>query len=169
LVAKDDPELWQIYRSYGTGQAKLAFLKLVEGERADLPKHVDIDVLERLANEDMWQEFVEIDFGNWTGTTVRKMAEDAGAKDVYDGYYVWPSGYVHGHWASVRDSVFDICANPLHRFHRIPRPARIDMPDVCFDAVDLMNRTLDLLDRAYPSFTTRFDEKPAEAAAEPAT
>ena len=53
-------------------------------------------MLEQLANEDMWQEFVEIDFGNWTGTTVRKMAEDAGVKDAYDGYYVWPSGYVHG-------------------------------------------------------------------------
>jgi Family of unknown function (DUF5677) len=77
LVSKDEPELWETYRAFGTGQAKLAFLKLVEGERTDLPRHVDVDLLERLANEDMWQEFVEIDFGHWTGTTVRKMAEEA--------------------------------------------------------------------------------------------
>ncbi len=169
LVVKDEPELWQTYRAYGTGQAKLAFLKLVESERKDLPKHVDLSVLESLANEDMWQEFVPIDFGNWTRLNVRKMAEASGIKDVYDAYYVWPSGYVHGHWAAVRDSVFDICANPLHRFHRIPRPARVDMPDVCFDAIDLMNRTLDLVDKAYPSFAARFDQRSSEVAAAPAT
>jgi hypothetical protein len=80
LVTKDEPELWQTYRANGTGQAKLAFLKLVERERDDLPGHVDLGVLERLANEDMWQEFVEMDFGHWAGLTVRKMAEDAGSR-----------------------------------------------------------------------------------------
>ncbi|MEZ5898487.1 MAG: DUF5677 domain-containing protein [Hyphomicrobiaceae bacterium] len=158
LAFKDDPATWQMYRAYGNGQAKLAFLKLVESERGDLPRHIDIDVLERLANEDMWQEFVPVDVGNWAGLTVRKMADDAGTKDVYDMFYVWPSGYVHGHWGAVRDSVFDLCANPLHRFHRIPRPMRVDMPDLCFDAVRITNRTLALVDKLYPSFAPRFDE-----------
>jgi hypothetical protein len=58
LVTKDDPEVWRMYRAYGIGQAKLAFLKLVDRERKDLPQYVDIKVLEQLANEDMWQEFV---------------------------------------------------------------------------------------------------------------
>ena len=115
-------------------------------------------MLEQLANEDMWQEFVPIDLGDWDKSNVRKKAEEAGIKDVYDAFYVWPSGFVHGHWGAVRDSVYDMCANPLHRFHRIPRPMRVDMDDVCFDAIDIMNRVLDLVDRAYPSFTTRFDE-----------
>lgn len=156
LIAKDDPNAWQMYRAYGVGQAKLAFLKLVERERDDLPKHVDVGTLEQLANEDMWQEFVPIDVGHWARLTVRIMADEAGVKDLYDAYYVWPSGFVHGHWGAVRDSVFDICANPLHRFHRIPRPMRVDMDDVCFDAVDLMNRTLDLVERAYPGLSERF-------------
>jgi hypothetical protein len=157
LVAKDDAELWRMYRTYGAGQAKLAFLKLIESERKDLPKHVDIAVLEQLANEDMWQEFVHIDLGHWADLTVRKMADDGGTKDIYDTYYVWPSGFVHGHWSAVRDSVFDLCANPLHRFHRIPRPTRVDMDDVCFDAIKIMNRVLDTVDRAYPSIAIRFD------------
>jgi len=158
LVFRDDPEIWKMYRAYGTGQAKLAFLKLVETEREDLPRHVDVALLERLANEDMWQEYVSIDVGHWAGLTARKMADDAGVKDVYDKFYVWPSGFVHGQWAAVRDSVFDLCANPLHRFHRVPRPMRVDMPDVCFDAVRLMNRILGLVDQAFPSFALRFDE-----------
>jgi hypothetical protein len=86
------------------------------------------------------------------------MADDARVKDVYDKFYVWPSGFGHGQWAAVRDSVFDLCANPLHRFHRVPRPMRVDMPDVCFDAVRLMNRILGLVDQAFPSFALRFDE-----------
>lgn len=156
LVAKDDADVWQMYRAYGTGQAKLAFLKLIERERDDFPRHVDVGMLEQLANEDMWQEFVPIDVGQWANLTVRKMADEAGVKDLYDSHYVWPSGFVHGHWGAVRDSVFDICANPLHRFHRIPRPMRVDMHDVCFDAVDLMNRTLDLVERTYPGLSERF-------------
>jgi hypothetical protein len=141
----------------GTGQAKLAFLKLIERERDDLPTHVDVATLEQLANEDMWQEFVPIDVGHWANLSVRGMADAAGVKDVYDSYFIWPSGFVHGHWAAVRDSVFDICMNPLHRFHRIPRPMRSDMHDVCFDAIDLMNRIIGLVDRAYPTLLERFD------------
>lgn len=158
LVIKDDANLWSQYRNYGSGQAKLAFLKLVERDRKDLPRHVDISVLERLSNEDVWQEFVSIDLGQWANLTVRDMANQAGAKDAYDDFYVWPSGFVHGHWSAVRDSVYDICANPLHRFHRIPRPLRVDLEDVCFDAIDLMNRVLDLVDKAYPPFAARFDK-----------
>lgn len=157
LSEKDDEKHWRMYRSHGTGQAKLAFLKLVEHERGDLPKHVDLRILEDLANADAWQEFVPIDLGQWANLTVRKMAEEAGIKSIYDAYYVWPSGFVHGHWGAVRDSVFDICASPLHRFHRIPRPMRTDMSDVCFDAVELVNRVLESVNRCYPSFTPRFD------------
>jgi hypothetical protein len=34
LQKKNDPELWVKFRRYGTGQAKLAFLKLSEAEKA---------------------------------------------------------------------------------------------------------------------------------------
>jgi hypothetical protein len=34
------------------------------------------------------------------------------------------------------------------------------MRDVCFDAIDLMNRTLNYVEIAYPGFTKRFDVIP---------
>ena len=128
LLKIDDPSLWSKYRDYGTGQAKLAFLKLYELDDADVPSFVNIDELERLANEDVWQEFASIDLGNWAKSDLRSMAEHSGLKEIYDKYYAWPSGYVHGQWGAVRDTVFDLCLNPLHGYHRIPSLPRIDMP-----------------------------------------
>jgi hypothetical protein len=83
------------------------------------------------------------------------MSEEAGVKPVYDKYYVWPSGYVHGHWGAVRDTVFDLCLNPLHRYHRIPSPPRRDMGSVAGDAIKLVNLLLVQLNTAYPPFKPR--------------
>src|SRR6266852_9941515 len=51
LVKKDNATLWKTYRAYGGGQAKLAFLKLVDTK--DLPRYVELETLETLANEDV--------------------------------------------------------------------------------------------------------------------
>ena len=154
LLKTDDPSLWRRFRSYGSGQAKLAFLKILE--RGDeLPKYVELSTLERLANEDMWQEFVDIDVGHWANKDLRRMSEEAGVKDVYDAYYDWPSTFVHGQWPAIRNTVFEVCLNPLHRLHRIPRPPRIDMEDVSWDAVRIGNKILDLVNLAYPGFGNR--------------
>jgi hypothetical protein len=40
---------------------------------------------------------------------------------------------------------------------------RVDMSDVRFDAVKVMNHILEFVDRAYPSFTIRFDETRPDA------
>lgn len=153
LIKKDQSDLWQAYRQYGTGQAKLSLLKLTE--KVDLEtSSVSVKDLEMLANEDYWQEFLPIELGNWGGSNLRKLSEEAGVKDVYDALYDWPSGYIHGHWGAIRDSVFVTCANPLHKFHRIPNNRR-ELNDVTADAVVLVNLVLDLLDGSYPGFTER--------------
>ncbi len=154
LVKKDEPKLWTAYRSYGGGQAKLAFLKLVEAD--ELPKYVDLDALEALANEDIWQEYLNIDLGHWANKDLRKMSEEIGVKPVYDKYYGWPSTFVHGQWGAVRSTVFALCLNPLHRLHRVPRPPRTDFEDVSWDAVKLGNLILELVNEAYPGFEPRF-------------
>ena len=59
LVVKNDPALWKSYRVYGSGQAKLAFLKCQEAE-GELPSFIDEDQLYSIANEDVWQEFLDI-------------------------------------------------------------------------------------------------------------
>jgi hypothetical protein len=162
LAKNDNSTFWRRYRMYGNGQAKLAYLKLVDLSDAEIPSYVKIDELEQLANEDRWQEFVEIDLGSWAKKDLRRMSEEAGVKDVYDRFYSWPSGYVHGHWMAVRDSVFDLCVNPLHRYHRIPTAPRIDMESVAIDIVKLINLTLDLLSKLYPPFTPRLHIKSAD-------
>lgn len=153
LLTKDDPNLWRSYRVYGSGQAKLAALKL--DEAVGQPLSISNEQLREIANEDMWEEFIDIDLGHWADANLRQLSIDAGVKEDYDHFYSWTSMYIHGHWGAVRSTVFDTCGNPLHRLHRIPRLSPQVQPDVIFDAVELVDKTLDLVDRAYPSFRER--------------
>jgi hypothetical protein len=153
LVKKDNIEFWKSYRVFGSGQAKLALLKLEE--TTDHPLSISIDTLQNLANEDMWQEFLPIDVGHWTKSNLRELSAQAGVKEDYDRFYSWTSTYTHGHWGAVRASVFDTCGNSLHRLHRIPRSAARSQADVLPDAVALVDKLLDLVDRVYPPFGSR--------------
>ncbi|HWK45908.1 MAG TPA: DUF5677 domain-containing protein [Stellaceae bacterium] len=169
LRNRDEKALWEKYRRHGVGQAKLAFLKMLDLEAEEVPEYIKIEELEMLANEDVWQEYTEIELGNWAGLDLRKMSDAAGAKDIYDKYYGWPSSYVHGQWSAVRDTVFDLCLNPLHRYHRVPAPPRETMESVSRDSVKLVNLMLDQLTAAYPPFKPRIrprDEAPANPEAE---
>jgi hypothetical protein len=153
LCSRNDAELWQVYRVYGSGQAKLAFLKLDEME--DKPKYIEPETLRALAGEDQWEEFVEINLGNWENTNLRKMSESANVKDVYNSYYDWTSGFAHGQWAAVRNTVFETCGNPVHRLHRIPKLEKPQFNDVIEDTIELCNKVLDLVNKEYPDFTLR--------------
>ena len=148
LLHKNDPELWRKFRAYGAGQAKLALLKMKEIEQP--PHSVSVEVLERLANEDVWQEYVDIDLGNWAGVDLRRMAEDSGTKEIYDAHYGWNSGYTHGHWAAMRDATLTICLNPLHRVHRVPAGGERGLGDVVPDAIEIVEAMISDLLRIYP-------------------
>lgn len=151
LISVRNEKLWDIYRSYGSGQAKLTFLKLDE-VLTDQPGYIRKENIEALANEDLYMDFQNIDLGNWAKTDLRTMSQVAGCKDVYDAYYSWPSSYAHGQWCAVRDVVFTTCYNPLHRLHRIPRPAPRYEDGAESDLILLFNKILDLLNEVYPSF-----------------
>ena len=107
------------------------------------------------ANADMWMEFQDIDLGAWSNKNLRKMAEEPGVKDVYDRYYDWSSGYVHANWSAVRDTVFEMCGNPLHRFHRVASFPRLNMNGTVLDAGKLVNLMLEEINKLYPSFKPR--------------
>ena len=149
----DSPAMWQSYRVYGAGQAKLAFLR-IQQTHGDLPLFMDEGALHSIANEDMWQEFLDIDVGHWASSNLRKLANDCGAKDVYDKYYDWSSGFIHGNWAAVRDTNFVTCHNPLHRLHRIPRVAHRSLNSVEPDAISLVNDMISILETLF------LDDKP---------
>lgn len=153
LTVKDDIGIWLQYRKYGQGQTKLAFLKNIREE--EIPSFIKLEELEEFANEDRWMELADIELGNWANLNLRKMAEFAGLKDLYDKYYDWSSGYVHAQWASARSTVFINCFNPLHRFHRIPGVMPPAMPSTLVDVAKVVNRMLDDLNTLYPRFKPR--------------
>ena len=166
LVKAGDEALWARFRSYGSGQAKLALLKYEDAEQGQ-PSLVSAETLEALANEDFFQEFVNIDLGSWSGADLRKMSEQCGVKDDYDRYYGWTSAFVHGQWAAVRDAVMATCGNPLHRAHRGPMSVQRPMESCIPDAVLLVNSILASVDECYPSLKFRLTvqdaARPAEA------
>ncbi|MCK9306732.1 MAG: DUF5677 domain-containing protein [Methanoculleus sp.] len=153
LVENNNPDLWLTYRTYGTSQAKLALLKYEE--MGCHPECVDYDLLKMNANQDVSQEFTTINLGNWEKTNLRVMSDKAGVKSEYDSYYNWSSGYIHGTWSAINESVYDICVNPLHRFHKIPKNGSIELKSIDQDAISLLNKILDVVDLKYPSFSQR--------------
>lgn len=154
LLHKDDPELWKKWRAYGAGQAKLNALRF--DELMDPPKHINQSTIEAIAGEDLWEEFLNIELGSWSGLDLRKISEKAGVKDAYDAHYSWTSGYSHGTWGPVRESCFETCGNPLHRLHRYPKLQ--SLPDTISDACLLVNSILDDLDKSYPGFSHRISD-----------
>lgn len=163
LAQSEGGDTWTRFRSYGSGQAKLALLKY---EMADdkRPTLVANETLKALANEDFYQEFVNIDLGSWSGSDLRKMAEQSGTKDDYDRFYGWTSTFVHGQWPALRDAVMATCLNPLHRAHRVPMPSQRKMESCVRDAMDLVNGIFATLDDIYPGFTYRFPKDMARTA-----
>lgn len=149
LVVKDTQELWSRYRKFGVGQAKLASLKLDEAD--DRPSFISQEILDALINEDYYEEFVDIELGHWCGLDTRKMSEESGSKDDYDKYYGWTSSFAHAHWASIRDTTMMLCANPLHRLHRIPRVGHQVIESCAPDAVSTINKMVNDLQSLYPS------------------
>ena len=162
LVSKNDPTLWLKHRDYGNGQAKLSLLKNLAAE--NVPHFVDLERLESLANEDKWLEFNDINLASWAEQNLRAIAIEAGAKDIYDGYYDLCSGYTHGHWSAIRDAAFVTCFNPLHRFHKIPSPINFDMRSILDDGISLINRMLDELGTIYPGMDHRIVRETTESA-----
>ena len=154
LVDQNDVALWQEWRKYGAGQAKLSSLKV--DNLQDPPQFIDPESLENIASEDMREEFVTIDVGNWAGADLRKISEQVSVKETYDKYYPWASSYSHAMWGAVRESSYRICANPLHRLHRYPEQQTLE--DCLYDAVILVDEILGLVDAVYPSFTPRLME-----------
>ncbi len=153
LAHHDNQTIWEQYRNYGTGQSKLAFLKNLKEE--SIPDFISLKDLHTYSNEDLWQEYSNIRIKPWSEKNLRKMSEEAGVKDFYDKYYDWSSGYVHGNWGAVRDTVFTVCLNPLHRFHRIPFTPRMDMPSVLEDCAKIINLMLDINNQLHSPFKNR--------------
>jgi len=114
--------------------------------------------MDLIANEDKWVEFIPINLGHWDSANLRKMAEEVKLKDLYDKFYNYTSGFMHGNWGAVRESVYQKCVNPLHRYHRVPTYDLPLMPSVTKDTLEITNKILECLAVAYPNFDLKFTE-----------
>jgi hypothetical protein len=148
LFLKDDISIWQTFLNHGMGQAKLVVQRSEEESRS--PEYLDLKNLGQIANDDVWVEFLPIDIGSWDNMDLRKRAIEVGLKDKYDDYYTWPSSFSHGQWGAIRESVYDLCGNPLHRFHRIPLLYSMNLKDVRKDIYLLLKDILDVIYALYP-------------------
>jgi hypothetical protein len=147
LAAKDDPKLWEEFRLYGQGQAKLALLKA--GEFDNPPAFVSLDLLEQIASQDKSHDYLSINLGNWTNLDLRKLSEISGMKPAYDRVYPWTSAFVHANWAAVQATVTATCGNPLHLLHSVQRPASNNLDDVVEDALQIVDAMLRTLERLF--------------------
>lgn len=153
LIYKDEGRMWDKWRKYGAGQAKLNALRF--DENLTTPKYINHETLEIIASEDTWEEYLDIELGNWTNLDLRKLSIESNLKELYDTYYSWTSGFAHGHWGAVRETEFTTCGNPLHRLHRIPKSSALQ--DVSDDLASIFNKILDDLNIAYPEFPYRLE------------
>ena len=159
LLSEDSPELWEKWRDYGAGQAKLNRLKFAESE--ELPEYIELEELEVIANEHLQEELRRINLAGWSGLDLRRLSERVSLKEtVYDPFYSWTSGYAHGMWGAIRESCYEYCGNPLHRLHRIPD--RSKLPDTVNDAIDLVDKVIQCVDTAYPPFSYRLTPQVSE-------
>lgn len=150
--------LWDTYRNYGVGQISLIERKYEDQDYSSAM--VDVKKMDAIANEDKWSEFVPINLGHWDVSNLRKISTEIGEKELYDKYYDYTSGYAHANWGAVREAALQRCYNPLHRLHRIPSYGLPILPNVNDDCKEFMNKLLDLVDKAYPSFKERIPEPP---------
>ena len=147
LTTQDNPALWEAYREYGQGQAKLAMLKA--DEFVDPPSFVSPELLEELAFEDKAPHFLQINLGHWANLDLRKLSETSGCKEEYDRIYPWTSAFVHANWAGVRAASVSICGNPLHRLHTVIQPAGNALGDVIDEAGNLVDGMFSCLAKLY--------------------
>jgi hypothetical protein len=113
-------EDFEQFRKYGEGQQKLLMLHLQDSYPG--AKALDGRDAQAMADElGRWApEFMDIELGHWCKKDTRHLAKAAGMERLYSLVYGPTSGDLHGSWISLKHSNLCHCAEPLHRFHRMP-------------------------------------------------
>jgi hypothetical protein len=120
LVRSGSPDELRNFREYGEGQEKLLMLHLQDAYPDDVSMEgrTSDDVAGELGG--FLPEVLNIELGHWTKQDARKLAEKAGLTRLYRLVFSPASSDVHGSWMSLKHSNLCRCAEPLHRFHRLP-------------------------------------------------
>lgn len=156
LVSKNDEDLWKEFRNYWNWESKKAFLKL--SETSNLPSFVKLSTLHWIANEDIWQEYVDIKLWDWWKSNLRNRAEEGWTKEIYDNFYDLTSWYTHWNWWAIKEQVYDVCLNPLHKYHRIPKTSKKTDYTVILDTIYIVNLILNIVFKKYWKESIQFEK-----------
>jgi len=112
----------QEYINYGLGTEKLLTANYQEKietgyEGADVRRIIEANLA--WIESQQFQMFVAVNFGSWTGVSVRKMCDEIGDPDLYKFSYVPFSACVHNMWNHVGKWNARLCRNPLHKQHMV--------------------------------------------------
>lgn len=120
LATKGTPREFQNFVKYGEGQQKLLMLHLQDDypDNRTLEGFTPKQVSEQLGS--FLPEIIDIELSNWIKKDARRLAADTGMDRFYHLVFNPASADIHGTWISLSNSNLDYCAEPLHRFHRIP-------------------------------------------------
>jgi len=145
-------EWFERYQRYGAGKRKLARKHLEAladelGEAApdEIQQAIDHQLRKEVGDALDVQE-VSLD-STFAGRTLRQMAEECGALDLYRHVFQSASSIVHGEWWTIDDYTMQRCMNPLHRFHRMPSLNAASYSDPRMGAI-LSSRLSDVCDLA---------------------
>jgi len=119
LAKAGTAEDFKRFIQYGEGQQKLLMLHLQD----NYPNQRSLEgrSSKELADEfDVWPEMLDIELGHWSGKDTRRLAQLAGLEDLYRLVFNPAGSDLHGSWLSLKSSNLVRCAEPLHRWHRLP-------------------------------------------------
>jgi hypothetical protein len=142
LITKNDPALFEAYRSHGLGRLKLLREHLKEDLGDDPPESARemLEQFDRRVNLEREDWTQSVNLGAFTSVSQRDMAIEAGLKREYDLSFAPLSSANHGDWPAVRDVDMSFCTEPLHRVHRVGSfgpPSRTLRPEPVFVALGL--------------------------------
>lgn len=163
LVISGSSDDFRKFRQYGDGQEKLLMLHLQDSYEGDTT--LEGRNIEAISEElgGFGVEATNIELGHWNKKDTRKLAKEAGMERFYRLVYSPTSSDVHGTWLSLKLSSLIRCAEPLHRFHRLPSytepPAYINTihitQEICLYCIRLAIENL-----GYPELSTPFRDIP---------
>lgn len=148
---EEDSDLWEKYQNYGLDKYKLILLKSREYNNLSEDSHIVEPFIDLLVNEELSEDFRDVDFKYFDKKNIRLKSEDVGEKELYGVYYEYGSNYAHGLWGAVRESSMVKCFNSAHKHYAVPDTKFAqNSPPVYHDAIMMFDKILDLLNSLYP-------------------
>jgi hypothetical protein len=154
-VLNDPLEHSRKFILYGLGQEKLQLehrKAKIANRDASPEEKIIIDASEAWINSQRFTFLTEVNVGSWSGIPTRQMAEDAGCIDFYNYVYNLFSSCTHSMWHHIARCNLRECANPLHRYHRVPDDSDMEIdPYYFFLAGKYLQKTFSRFDESVPT------------------